>query len=80
MSFTENIQYEDILAIIREWKPQLRLALAHEILYSLDTPTASPPKQWKTEQIYGLLKTNAPPPTDEECAEIIAEERWRRLG
>jgi hypothetical protein len=32
------------------------------------------------DQVFGLLKTDSPPPDDEECAKIIEEEHLRKHG
>jgi hypothetical protein len=59
----------------------LRLTLARRVLESLENPTVSePPKSLPIDQVFGLLKTAAPAPTDEECGQIIEEERMRKYG
>ena len=32
------------------------------------------------ESVVGLLRTDRDPPTDEECRQIVEEERWKRYG
>jgi hypothetical protein len=59
----------------------MRIALARRILETSETfPIAEPPRTLTLDQIIGILKTDAPPPTDEECDRIIEEERMRKYG
>jgi hypothetical protein len=70
-----------ILEEISNWEPQARISLARHILQTLEAPEVStPPKQKSLNQIFGLLKTDKPAPTDEECEQIIEEERMRKYG
>ena len=54
----------------------MRITLVCRILETTETPSiAEPPRTMSLDQVIGLLKTNGPPPTDEECERIIEEER-----
>ncbi len=39
-----------------------------------------PPMTIPLEEVFGMLKTDAPPPSDEECKRIIEEERLKKYG
>jgi hypothetical protein len=60
---------------VRSWPSAPRITLARRILESLDTtsgPVGRPRASLKN--LLGLLKTDAPPPTDEKCRSILEEE------
>jgi hypothetical protein len=82
MSVAEANELSDVLDRVRTWPPALRITLARRILETMElSPNVEePPQRIPLDQIFGLLKTDAPPPTDEECARIIEEERMRKYG
>jgi hypothetical protein len=64
---------------VKTWPPSRRLTLARRILESLElseTGASSPRKSLKG--LLGLLKTDVPPPTDEECQRILEEELMKK--
>ena len=65
------------LRLIQRYLPlPMRITLARRILETTETPSiAEPPRTMSLDEVIGLLKTNGPPPTDEECERIIEEER-----
>ena len=67
----------EVLDRVRMWTPRQRLALARRILESLETP---PPRRMPLDDVFGLLRTDRPAPTDEECRRIVEEERLRKYG
>ena len=71
----------EILGNTRDWAPAKRLALAQRLLDTLETDVAStrPPRK-PLEGLVGLLKTDAPPPSDEECDRIRFEELMKKHG
>jgi hypothetical protein len=82
MSAIEPGRIEGVLDQVKGWPSTERLRLARMILESIEHAPAveEPPRRIPLEQVFGLLKTDAPPPTDEECARIIEEERMRKYG
>jgi hypothetical protein len=85
MSFAESGKVEGILDELRTWPSSERLRLARLILETIDTQTASPPARKGTlKDLLGLLKTDEPPPNDDECRAILDEElinkqlKWKR--
>ena len=75
MSVTESGKIEGILDELRNWPGSERLRLARMILETLELDrTSMPPRQESLVDLLGVLKTNAPAPTDEECRVILDEE------
>jgi hypothetical protein len=76
MSATEM---SEVLSRVKTWMPEMRIVLARQILETLDPPQiSSPPRKMSLNQVLGILKTDSPPPNDEECAKIVEEERLRK--
>ncbi len=81
MSTAEAIELADILNRVKDWPLDMRITLARRVLESADTPPiAEPPRTLSLDQVIGILKTDAPAPTDEECERFIEEERMRKYG
>jgi hypothetical protein len=75
MSVTESGRIEGILHELSNWPSLERLRLARMILETLEAQRASTsPRQGSLKDLLGILKTDAPTPTDEECREILEEE------
>ncbi len=71
----------EVLQRVKTWKPEVRIDLARQILETLVSPQIPPPtRTMSPEDIFGILKTDGPPPTDEECKKIIEEERMKKYG
>jgi hypothetical protein len=67
-------RFVEVVATVRAWPVDQRLALVQEIVESLRTlPRAARPRT--LDRAVGLLRRPGPAPTDEECARIIEEER-----
>jgi hypothetical protein len=81
MSATQNEEIIDVFNRVKGWPLDMRIALARRILESTEVPAiAEPPRTLSLDQVIGILKTDAPPPTDEECERMIEEERMRKYG
>ncbi len=75
MSVVGSGTVEGILDHVKNWTPSERLRLARMILETLEAPSIGVPSRTESlKDIIGLLKTDAPPPTDEECRAILEEE------
>ena len=75
MNFAEPGKVEGILDELRKWPSSERLRLARLILETIETQPVSPiaPKG-SLKDLLGILKTDSPPPNDEECQSILEEE------
>jgi hypothetical protein len=81
MNPTETNEMFEVLSRVKTWMPEMRIVLARRILETLDPSKISvPPRTMSLNQVFGILKTDSPPPNDEECAKIVAEERLRKYG
>jgi hypothetical protein len=81
MSVTESGKIEGILDELRTWPSSEKLRLARLILETVEThPASAPPRRGSLKDLLGILKTDAPSPTDEECRAILEEERMRKNG
>lgn len=71
----------EVLERVRTWDMEMRIDLARRILDTLGSPQIPPPpRTMSPKDIFGILKTDGPPPTDEECKKIIEEERLKKYG
>ena len=71
----------EVLSRVKTWMPEMRIVLARKILETLNPLQISePPRKMSLNQVFGILKTDSPPPNDEECAKIVEEERLRKHG
>ena len=81
MTTAESSEMVDVLNRVKDWPLDMRMALAQRILETAQRPMIlEPPRTLSLHQVIGILKTDAPPPTDEECERIIEEERMRKYG
>lgn len=71
----------EVLQRVKTWQPDMRIDLVRRILETLvPRQIPSPPRTMSPEEVFGILKMDGPPPTDEECREIIEEERMKKYG
>ncbi len=81
MNVTDSGKIEGILDELRSWPSAERLRLARMILETIEThPVSAAPRKGSLKDLMGILKTDEPPPTDEECCRIVEEERMRKYG
>lgn len=82
MSIGEANELAEILDRVKAWSMTSRIALARRILETVvpGPDMEEPPKRIPLKEIFGMLRTDAPPPTDEECRRIIEDERMRKYG
>jgi hypothetical protein len=75
MSAPETNEMFEVLDRVKTWVPEMRIVLARKILETLEPSKISEPlRKMSLDQVFGLLKTDSPPPNDEECAKIVKEE------
>jgi hypothetical protein len=75
MSVLESEPIAEVWERVKTWTPARRITLARRILESLEAPeTEVAPPRKSLRNLLGLLKTDAPPPSDEECQRILEEE------
>ena len=71
----------EVLNRVRTWEPEVRIDLARRILETVVPEQILPPPQTMTlEEIQAIMKTDKRPPTDEECKNILEEERLKKYG
>ena len=81
MTAAESSEMVDVLNRVRDWPLDMRMALARRILETAERPAIlEPPRTLSLDQVIGILKTDAPAPSDDECERIIEEERMRMYG
>lgn len=74
-------QIYEILKHVRTWDAKMRIDLARQILETVVPPQPPLPAQTMTlEEVQAIMKTDKRPPTDEECEEILEEERLKKYG
>lgn len=71
----------EVLQRVKTWKPEMRIDLARRILETVvPEQIPPPPRTMSLDEVIGIAKTDAPPPTDEECKKILEEERIKKYG
>lgn len=75
---SDELNYEDVLSIVGSWSLTLRTALARDIL-SMPTNQAEIEERRRNAlaKLRGFLKTDKPPPSDEQVRQWLDE---RRMG
>ena len=80
----ESVNLKGIFEVwdrVRTWDPEMRIDLARRILETVGPSQIQPPPQTMSlDEVIGLAKTDAPPPTDEDCKKILEEERLKKYG
>lgn len=75
MSTADAEALSDVLNRVKDWPPGRRITLARRILETVETqPPAAPTVRGSLRDLLGILKTGAPPPTDDECRAILEDE------
>lgn len=71
----------EVLQRVKTWKPEMCIDLARRILETIVLPRPPfPPQTMTLEEVQAIIKTDKPPPTDEECKKILEEERLKKYG
>ena len=80
MSVVEKDPVNEVLDRVNTWSPAQRITLRDGSwnLWRL-APSQSPPHR-SLKDLVGLLKTDAPAPSDEECRQILEEELTKKYG
>jgi hypothetical protein len=81
MTATRSQELADVVNRVKDRPLDMRISLARRILETAERPAIiEPPRTLSLDQAIGILKTDDPPPTDDECQRIIEEERMRKYG
>ncbi|HID53522.1 MAG TPA: hypothetical protein EYP41_16005 [Anaerolineae bacterium] len=80
MEKVQTKNHREILQNVLDWPPHQQIDLAHELLKIAASKKRDSQRQELFEQAVGLLATDEPPPTDEEIARILEEERMKKYG
>lgn len=66
---------------VRTWAPEMRIDLARRILETVVPSRIQPPPQTMSlDEVIGIVKTDAPPPTNEDYKKILEEECLKKYG
>ncbi len=80
----ESVNLKEIFEVwdrVRTWAPEMRIDLARRILETVVPSRIQPPPQTMSlDEVVGIAKTDAAPPTDEDCKKILEEERLKKYG
>ena len=81
MDTVETLNYETILKTVRAWPPATRLTLVQDVLKTLEPELSpTPRRRHALKQLWGLLATDRPPPSDEEVERWLDERRVEKYG
>jgi hypothetical protein len=75
MSTVSRDEIAEVFDRVEAWPEEARRDLLEMISHTLEG--ASKPQE-KVRKRIGLLKTEGPPPTDEECRQILDDELMRK--
>ena len=79
MSHTSD--YRQVLELVSAWPAEDRIALARDVLGTLQGPTApATPRRPTFERALGIARGEGPPPTDEQVEQWIDEYRMNKYG
>ena len=71
----------EVLDRVRTWDTEMRIDLARRILETVvPTRPLKPAQTMSLDEVIGILKTDNPPPSNEECKKIVEEERLKKYG
>jgi len=81
MNVLEPAEYRDVFEIVRHWPSEARREFVRDVEKTLaDERRAGPTRGFSADEAIGLLKSDRPAPTDEECDRILEEELMRKYG
>ena len=76
MSAAEDDAVSEVMDRVSTWSHSQRITLARRSLESIEGPLApEQPGVRSLKNLVGLLRTDSPAPSDEECRKILEEER-----
>lgn len=81
MTTAELKQVDEVFRVVLSWPRPNQLTLARRVLDHLDQAAEldeKPPHKIPLARIFGMLKTDAPPPDDATCKRWIEEERLKK--
>ena len=79
MNQTESPSYQQVLEVVSQWSDVRRFTFVQDVLKTLE-PETRPHQKQTLQQALGLLKTNAPPPSDGEIKEWLDNHRMEKYG
>lgn len=79
MNTVSRDEIDEVFGRVEAWPMESRRVLADLILSTL-TRESGPKPKGDLGNLAGLLKTDGPPPTDEEIAQMLHDERMGRYG
>ena len=74
----EPSEFARVLEQVRAWPPDQRLALAQQVLQSLQQNATAPSKSLK--DLLGLLQVSGPAPGDDTCRKLLEDQLLRKYG
>ena len=82
MATSDSSEFDTIYARVKNWSASDQIQLADRILRSLgnSTPDNQERRAQDLRRLVGLFAGKGPPPTDEECEQIISDARRRKYG
>lgn len=75
------VQYDEVVRQVRTWPAEQRYRLIQDLLRTIHPAADVPsPARDTLSEAWGFLKTEAPPPTDEEVRQWLDEARMEKWG
>jgi len=73
-------ELQKVIARVAEWPAHDRITLARKILETVEDIATPAQKGLRGEEVIKLLQIPQPAPDDDECVQIIEEQRLRKYG
>ena len=85
MSAQSPPTYADVLSAVDSWPRERRRALMRHLFETLDDNLVDPDEKDRRRRealagLRGMLKTDAPPPSDEDIRHWLDERRMKKYG
>ena len=81
MNGFEPSRYDDVVRSLRDWPAEERWRLIQDLIQTLRPVDSSTPRSQNTlSRARGLLKSDRPPPSDEEVTQWLDEARLEKYG
>jgi len=75
-----NEEIREVLSQVTNWSVNDRIALARQILESVEKSPTPSKRGYSADNVIAMLKMPQPPPNDEECRRMLDAERVRKYG
>lgn len=73
-------ELQRVIASVQDWPAEDRIVLARKILETIEDSSKEGNLRLRGEEVIRVLNMPQPAATDEQCSDIVAEQRMRKYG